>query len=67
MFPTELEIAAQHKEMVRVAEQFRLARSLRDELEQSPSLWERLHARLTLKPVQPQAQPLTREAVVLSR
>ncbi|HVU09656.1 MAG TPA: hypothetical protein VHD90_00205 [Phototrophicaceae bacterium] len=67
MFPTELEIATQQQEMMRVAEQYRLARSLRDELGQSPSLWERLRARLTFQPFQPQIEPLTREAVVLSR
>ena len=44
MFPTELEIKVQHRQLEREAEQYRLVKLARQDSEQ-PTLWQRLRAR----------------------
>jgi hypothetical protein len=65
MFPSELELEYHRRDMLRAAEHQRLIKSLRT----SPTLWERIRARLSARPAYAAtSQPLARRDVIaLSR
>jgi hypothetical protein len=63
VFPSELELEYRRQEMHREAEHHRLVQSLRT----TPSLWQRLRARLNVRPVYVAQSQRRHDVIALSR